>query len=49
LGNTEHDIVGEYITEEDETEEFDSVVLLLISPLVATLFLVGGWKKRMGG
>jgi parallel beta-helix repeat protein len=49
LGNTEHDILGEYITEEEGTEGFDSVFLLLIGPFVGIIMLVGGWKQRMGG
>jgi parallel beta-helix repeat protein len=48
LGNTEHDIVGEYITEEDETEQSDPVVLLLIGFVsyvgrIGIIPLVGIW------
>ncbi|MGD9395985.1 MAG: NosD domain-containing protein [Candidatus Thorarchaeota archaeon] len=54
LGNTEHDIDGWYTTEEDGpgedgTEEFNPVVLLLTGSVAAIIFLVGGWKQRMGG
>jgi parallel beta-helix repeat protein len=46
-GNTEHDVLGEYMTEEDGTEEFDPVFLLPIG-FAGIIMLGAAWRLLSG-